>query len=157
MMAERNPNLASTVYRAPDGRWHGRVTVGWRADGRTDRRHVQAKTRAEVVQKVRELERERDAGRVRKPGSSWTVEAWLKHWLDNVAGPGLRTSSYSAYQSAINKHLIPAFGPQRLDRLEPEHLEALYRRMIDAGSKPANAHQVHRTMRAALGEATRRG
>ena len=89
LMAERNPEPTSTVYQAPDGRWHGRVTVGWRDDGRSDRRHVQAKTKAEVVQKVRALERERDAGRLRKPGTSWTVQAWLKHSLENVAGPNL--------------------------------------------------------------------
>jgi integrase len=82
---------------------------------------------------------------------------WLEHWLDNIARSNLRESSYSAYRVAVKKHLVPALGRHRLDRLEPEHLERLYRRMMDRGAKPATAHQVHRTVRAALGEAHRRG
>ncbi|MEY9938141.1 integrase [Streptacidiphilus sp. MAP5-52] len=41
--------------------------------------------------------------------------------------------------------------------MEPEHLESLYRRMQASGSKAATAHQAHRTVRTALGEAVRRG
>ena len=47
-------------------------------------------------------------------------------------------------------------GNLRLDRLEPEHIEAVYRRMADAGARPAIVHQAHRTLRTALGEAERR-
>ncbi|GDY33449.1 hypothetical protein [Gandjariella thermophila] len=89
----RNPNGASSIYQDKHGKWHGRVTVGVRDDGRPDRRHVRGKTKTEVVQKVRELERQRDAGRVKKPGRSWTVEKWLGHWLDNIAGPSVRRST----------------------------------------------------------------
>ncbi len=53
-------------------------------------------------------------------------------------------------------HLIPGIGGHRLNRLQPEHLERLYHRMIANGAKPATAHQVHRTVRTALGEAVRR-
>jgi integrase len=53
--------------------------------------------------------------------------------------------------------LIPGIGAHRLDRLEPEHLERLYSNMIRSGSAPATAHQAHRTVRSALGEAERRG
>lgn len=56
----------------------------------------------------------------------------------------------------MNVHLIPGIGRHRLAKLEPEHLEKLYARMIANGSKPATAHQVHRTIRTALNEALRR-
>ena len=52
---------------------------------------------------------------------------------------------------------MPGLGKHRLDRLEPEHLERLYQRMIADGARPGNAHQVHRTARTAIGEAHRRG
>jgi integrase len=153
----RNPPGASSVYKGKDGYWHGRVTVGQRDDGRTDRRHVSAKTKGEVVTKVRKLEKQRDSGAVPQAGSKWTVARWFEHWLDSIARPSLRESSYNAYRIAVNKHLVPAIGKHRLDRLQPEHLERLYRRMIESGARPATAHQVHRTARAALGEAHRRG
>jgi integrase len=55
-MAGRSGNGESTIYKGADGRWHGYVSVGFTATGKPDRRHVTGKTRAVVVQKVRDLE-----------------------------------------------------------------------------------------------------
>lgn len=156
-MVARNPNLTSTIYKGSDGYWHGRVSVGTKDNGSPDRRHVKSLKKADVVIKVRALEKKRDAGQIQRVGLKWTVESWLEHWLEHIATPDLRPTSATAYRTAIRKHLIPAVGGQRLDRLEPEHLERLYRSMINNGAKPATAHQVHRTIRTALSEAQRRG
>lgn len=153
----RQPNGRSSIYLGKDGKWHGRVTVGIRDDGRTDRRHVERKTRAEVTAAVRELEKQRDAKTVKKPGRAWTVKAWLTHWIDNVAPLAVNDNTMVGYGVAVRKHLIPGLGAHRLDRLKPEHIEAFYATMQANGSKPATAHQVHRTFRTALNEAVRRG
>ena len=152
----RAGNRQSSIYLGKDGHWHGRVTVGRKEDGSEDRRHVMSKSKARVVAKVRALERLRDEARVPKAGRAWTLEKWLLHWLEEIARPNIRDSSYQAYRTAITKHLLPVIGSLRLDRLEPEHIESTYRRMIEAGAKPATVHQVHRTLRTALGEAERR-
>ncbi len=47
----RRPNGASSIYRGSDGDWHGRVTVGAKADGKPDRRHVRGKTEAIVIRR----------------------------------------------------------------------------------------------------------
>lgn len=151
------PNGESTVYLGADGSWHGRVTVGTRDDGRPDRRHVRAKTEPAVRRKVRDLERARETGGVRSVGQRWTVASWLTYWLDNVAAPSVRENTIAGYRVAVTKHLVPGVGAHRLEALQPEHLERLYRRMQDTGSAPATAHQAHRTIRAALNEAVRRG
>jgi integrase len=153
----RAPNMTASVYQGSDGRWHGRVTMGVRDDGKPDRRHVGAKTEAEVWRKVRDLEKDRDAGRVKRPGRAWTVEKWLTHWLDNIAAHNVRPKTYAGYQTAVKRHLIPGIGAHRTDRLQPEHLEKLYAAMRTKKLKPATVHQVHRTLRAAFNEAVRRG
>ncbi|WP_326561684.1 tyrosine-type recombinase/integrase [Micromonospora sp. NBC_01796] len=153
----RKPDGASSIYKGGDGYWHGRVTVGVKNNGRADRRHVQAMTEAEVIRKVRALERERDSGTLRKTGQRWTVEKWLTHWVENIAAPSVRENTLAGYRVAVRKHLIPGVGGHRIDRLEPEHLETLYRQMMKNGSAPATAHQSHRTVRTALNEAVRRG
>jgi integrase len=152
----RTPNGASSIYLGKDGYWHGRVTVGVRDDGSPDRRHVMG-TRADVTRKVRALGKERDGGSVRKAGRTWTVEQWLTHWVENIAAPFVRENTIAGYRVAVNVHLVPGLGKHRLDRLEPEHLEKLYVRMMKNGSAPATAHQAHRTIRTALNEAVRRG
>ncbi|MBV9922177.1 MAG: site-specific integrase [Pseudonocardia sp.] len=153
----REPNGGSTIYKGADGFWHGRVTVGFRDDGKPDRRHVMRKARGDVLKAVRELERQRESGSVRAPGRVWTVGEWLTYWVENIAAQTVRENTLSGYRVAVNVHLIPGIGAHRLDRLEPEHLERLYSKMIRSGSAPATAHQAHRTVRTALGEAERRG
>jgi integrase len=153
----RQPNGRSSIYLGKDGKWHGRVTVGIRDDGKPDRRHVERRTRSEVTYAVRELEKQRDAKTVRKPGKPWTVKTWLTHWIENIAPLGVNENTMVGYGVAVRKHLIPGLGAHRLDRLKPEHIETFYARMQANGSKPATAHQVHRTFRTALNEAVRRG
>lgn len=143
-MASRS-NATSPVYLGQDGYWHGRASVGSKVNRKPDRRHISSSSKAVVMKKVRALEKLRDDSRVPQAGSTWTVERWLQYWLESIARPSLRDSSYWAYRIAIDKHLVPAMGAHRLSRLTPEHLESLCRRMIDAGAKPATAHQVHRT------------
>ncbi len=63
----RAPNGAASIYRGKDGRWHGRVTMGVGEDGRPDRRHVSASDESGVIRKVRQLEKDRDAGRAGGP------------------------------------------------------------------------------------------
>lgn len=154
----RNANGRSSIYYSErDGSWHGWVTVGVKDNGRPDRRHVRGQNKATVTKKVRDLERQRDSGAVRKAGHNWTVAQWLDHWLHVIVAPPVITeNAWSAYEIAVRCHLTPGIGAHRLDRLAPEHLERLYRKMVTAGAKPGYAHQVHRTVRAALNEAVRR-
>jgi integrase len=154
----RNANGRSSIFHSnSDNSWHGYVTVGLKDNGQADRRHVRGKTKADVTAKVRKLERQRDEGTVRKAGQTWTVAQWLTHWLDTIVAPPVITeNAHDAYANAVRVHLIPSIGAHRIDRLEPKHLERLYHAMVKAGAKPGTAHQVHRTIRAALNEAQRR-
>jgi integrase len=157
-MGTRAPNGASSIYRSEDGKWHGRVTMGVRDDGTPDRRHVERRTEGEVIRAVRGLERQRDSGTARKSGRVWTIEQWLSHWVENIAAASVRPTTMVGYRASVYKHLIPGVGAHRLDKLQPEHLEKLYERMVSKkGLKPATAHLAHRTVRVALNEAVRRG
>ncbi|MEU4985989.1 tyrosine-type recombinase/integrase [Streptomyces sp. NPDC021969] len=153
----RQPNGRSSIYKGKDGKWHGRVTVGIRDDGRPDRRHVERKTRAEVTAAVRELEKQRDGGAVRKAGRAWTVEAWLTHWVETIAPLAVNENTMVGYGVAVRRHLIPALGAHRLDKLGPEHIERFYGRMQADGRRAGTIHQIHRTFRTSLNEAVRRG
>src|SRR4051794_23254887 len=101
----RRANGESSVYFGKDGFWHGRVTVGIKDDGRPDRRHVMMKEEADVKRRVRELERDRDKGAVRKAGQRWTVASWLNHWVENIAAPTVVENTADGYRVAIRTHL----------------------------------------------------
>ena len=56
----------------------------------------------------------------------------------------------------ITRHLVPGLGAHRIDKLEPEHIEKLYGRMIRSGLAAGTVHHAHRTLRASLSEAVKR-
>ncbi|MDQ6875801.1 MAG: site-specific integrase [Actinomycetota bacterium] len=156
MSAERNASGESTIYRDHVGRWHGNVSMGVKAGGVRDRRHVSGERRADVVAKVRQLEQRRDEGVLTTTGRT-TVAAWLTHWLDSIAARKVRPSTLDGYGSLIRVRIIPALGHHRLDRLQPEHLERFYAAMTAEGLSGATVLKMHRVMSRAFTVAVQRG
>ena len=153
----RKANGESSIVKGNDGRWHGFVSLGQREHGKADRRHVSAKTRGEVVSKVRELEQKRDAGLAPVAGKPMTVGEWMDHWL-TIAKRSVRVKTYVGYECYVRLHIKPALGHVRLDRLQPEHLEAFYAHLADGkGLSPSMQLQQHRVISRALKVALQRG
>ncbi|MDX2880916.1 tyrosine-type recombinase/integrase [Streptomyces ipomoeae] len=153
----RRANGESAIYFGADGRWHARVPMGYKDDGTPYRRHLTRATRPKLVEAVKELEKQRDAKTLAKPGKPWTVKTWLTHWVETIAPLAVNENTMVGYGVAVRKHLIPALGAHRLDKLRPEHIEHFYGKMQADGRKAGTIHQIHRTFRTALNEAVRRG
>ncbi|MCX5462253.1 tyrosine-type recombinase/integrase [Streptomyces sp. FT1] len=153
----RRANGETAIYFGKDGRWHARVPMGYKDNGEPYRRHITRPDEDALKAEVQRLEKQRDQGTAQQPGKLWTVERWLWHWVENIAKGTVSENTYDGYEVAVRVHLVPGVGKHRIDRLEPEHLESLYRRMRKNGSAAGTAHQAHRTARTALGEAVRRG
>lgn len=158
MSRPRKPveQTTSTLYRGADGHWHARVTMGRRPDGTTERKHVQRRSKAELRDAVRDLERRRDAGTYVWTQDDVTLGQWLEHWLESVLPMTARWKTLSTYRSQMRVHVIPALGPWRLSELRPEHLEEHYRRMHTEGHSTHVIRAVHRVLRSSLNEAVRR-
>lgn len=156
MTERRGAQGRSTIIKRPDGRWHGYVSMGTKGDGTRDRRHVSARTRAEVVVKVRELEGKRDAGSVHAAGKPIKVEEWFTYWVDTIAPARVRPRTLESYRSMIRLHILPRIGQRRLDQLMPEHLEQMYADLLASGRSPATVLRVHRVLHRALKIAVQR-
>lgn len=153
----RKPNGRSSIYASEgDGKWHGWVTMGLKDDGSPDRRHRTGKTEAEVTEKVRKLEAQRDAGKVDRPGRAPNVEGWIRTCLDDIWPRELAPNTIQSYGSDIRNWIIPNLGKHRLDRLQPEHLDKLYTKMYAAGKASSHVLKVHRILSRALTLAVRR-
>lgn len=156
----RQPNRRPKIYQGGDGLWHCYVTVGTKPNGELDRRHRQGVTASEVARKVEELlDQAKRGGGV--PQKIETVGEWLVYWVESVVKPARAWKTYAGYRSLIMRHVIPNIGTWRLDghrrRLEPEHVEAMYSRLRREGLSSSYVLQVHRVLRKALKDATRRG
>lgn len=137
--------------------------TSWKAsiliDGK--RKVVRAKTKAEAIQKRRELYAQKDSGSL-ATGKGYTLSAWLDHWLNNIAD--IRDYTKAGYQFRIKQIIDPTIGKIQLDKLRPEHLETLYASMKDGTHPrvtkplaPAGIRQTHSIIRRALKIANQRG
>jgi integrase len=70
-----------SIYRdEAKGRWYGAVSFGYGPDGHTWRRQkVSGRTRAEVVEKLKQLQAEKDSGV--QPSHAYTVQRAVNDWL----------------------------------------------------------------------------
>lgn len=80
--------------------------------------------------------------------------------------PGKRlvvaTSTWDGYRRKIDRHILPSLGRTALRRVRPEHLEALYDRMLHPTDgrralAPKTVLDVHLIIRGALNDAVRKG
>ncbi len=145
------------IKQGTDGWWHSWITMGTKANGRPDQRHVKRRTRAEVEERVEELLGQRRTGTVTKPGRAQTFQQWLTTWLDVVAPRRCDPTTIYGYRSYLTNWVYPACGRIRLDRLTADHLDAVYTGMQRAGKAESTILKVHRILSRALKVAWQRG
>ena len=154
----RQPNWRSTIYFGKDGYYHGRVRMGVKDDGSEDRRHVMNKDPNRVAEEVRRLERQRDAGTVKKASRHVpTVEEWMRIWLDTIAPRTAQQSTVDEiYRPKVERWIVPGLGKHRIDRLRPEHLDRFYLWLPKQGLSTKTALMIHQILSRALKMAVRR-
>lgn len=149
-MGTRRDNGAGTLTQLASGSWRAQVMVGGR------RQSVTGKTKQETQRKLRDLLHDTDRG-VLPVREKLTTANYLMRWIEDVKARSVRPSMLSDYRNAVVKHAIPAFGLQRLDRLQPADLDRLYSGMLAAGYGPKHVRNVHGVLHAALAHAVRTG
>lgn len=154
----REANGRSTIYQdKKTGRWHGYVTVGRKPNGKPDRRHREAATLTDVTEKVRQLEKERDAGKTLKTNSRTTVAEWLRLWLEIIAPRDAQKRSVDIYRRNIERWIIPFIGGILLKDLSMEDVDALHVRLLRREHLSRSmVHKVHQALSSALNAAVAR-
>jgi integrase len=155
--ARRSHGEGTDIVRGQDGRWHAWVSMGTKLGGKRDRRHVSGRTRLEAAQKLRALQAKRDTGTATEAGRPPTLDAWLQHWLNNIAAHKVRAKTLQGYRGMIGFRISPVLGHHRLDRLQPEHIEAFYAELRAEGLASSTILQCHRILSRALKVAAQRG
>ncbi|MSQ23393.1 MAG: site-specific integrase [Chloroflexi bacterium] len=144
-----------SIHKRADGRWIGRLMVGYLADGQPDRRQVSAMTRAEVQQKLDAIRASVASGRlVDKDVGSTSVATFLDRWVNSIEGT-VRPRTLERYAEVVRLHLSPTIGRHKLADLRPHHLQQLYADKRRGGLAPRTVQYIHATIRRALGMAVR--
>lgn len=140
-----------SIYHRKDGRWCAEPP---HVDGK--RKFLYGKTRAEVARKLNRALEDIERG-LPVPDDRLTVKGWLTHWLEDVARPGVRDSTYRSYKNLVYAHLIEELGRVKLVRLTPPDIERMMARRRAAGQTPANVAKMRTVLRRALTVAMQHG
>lgn len=156
----RKANLDSWISEKPNlaGYYEAKVWMGTKGDGSPDRRHVQRRKLADVRARVKELERQRDAGHAAKSGKPPTVRVMLERHLTTVLpSRGRAPRTIADYWSKCRNDIFPRWGGQRIDRLLPEQVEDGLAEMMTAGHAASHVRKVHAILSSAYAEQVARG
>src|SRR5579863_3371285 len=124
-MAGFRGNGEGSIYqRSADGLWLGVQTIGRDANGRMVRKTVTAKTRADVVRKLRKLQRQLDDG-LPAPDTTLTVAQLLNRWHDDVLRHQVAPSAAFNYKSVADRHIVPSLGSKRVASLTSADIDRL--------------------------------
>jgi integrase len=153
-VTRRGPNEGS-IYQCWDGRWAGTVSIGYE-DGKRVRKHVMGHSRAEVKERMAALLRAHEERRP-IPDQRARLGPFLRRWLDEVARPALRASTYDSYDDILKGHLIPGVGHVALAKLTPADVKSFLNRKLEGGLSPRRVQYIHAVLRSALKTAERWG
>ena len=145
-----------SVYLAASGLWTAAVALPPDPlTGGRRRKVVRAKTKAEVVRRMRAVQLELAAAGDLPTGRAPTLAQWLTRWIDQDVAPTRKPATTADYRSVVRTHIVPAIGSRRLDRLTAADVRALHRAVLAKGVSPTTAAKVHRCLSRALTVAER--
>ncbi len=156
MSGRAGNNEGSLYQRSSDGRWIGAVLYGYDNRGRPLRKTVSAKTRAEAVKKLRELQRNLDKG-LPPPDDRLTVTALFEGWLTQVLPLRVAPATAANYTSLFNTHIKPGLGRKRLARLQPDDVQHFINQKLDDGLSVRTVRHLRGLLVQALDYAVRQG
>ena len=114
-MAKRGSN----IYKRKDGRFEGRVPVGYQENGKIKYKSVYARTLSEVKEKMSEIRSVKQNSSVSK--IKLTVREAAEQWLSS-AKLRVKESSYFNYLNIIKKHILPILGGELMMNLTTNKL-----------------------------------
>jgi integrase len=142
-----------SFFQRKDGMWIGRVELPKSRSGTRRYRYVSSMDRNAAIAKLKKVRKEVDDGTLVATGNT-TLEKWLNRWIEEIHAPrGIRPNTLDDYRGIISRHIIPAIGSKRLDKLTPDHVRDLHK-FIGASRTAEVAHVV---LQKALKDAVREG
>ena len=134
-MARKRKAGDGTVRQRKDGRWEGRIVIGYDDNGYPKTKNVLAKTKKECLEKLQKLKEDCGGLKPEKVRSEMPFGDWLTYWYENHSKPKIRPTTQETYESRIRLHIIPEIGDIPLNKLTQNDLQQFYGRLKKSGRK----------------------
>ena len=135
-MGRKRKNGEGTVRLRKDGRWEGRVVIGYDEKGLPKTKNVLAKTKGECVEKLKALKNTITPPTAAKVKADVSFGDWLDLWYENYSKPAVRPSTQGIYEGYIRLYIRPRLGHIPLNKLTANDLQQLFTWMkTDGGAE----------------------
>jgi integrase len=148
-MGKRANNEGSIYRRKSDGKWVASITLD---NGR--RKVLYGDTKREVTEKLIKVRSEQQQG-ILPTDAKTKLSEYIQNWLESYRRT-VRPNSHQRACEMINLHVLPTLGNLQLDKLTPQHLDRLYKKLLETLS-PTTVQNVHNTLHKALSDAVKQG
>ena len=108
-----------------DGRWEGRVVIGYDEKNLPKTKNVTAKTKAECLERLEKLKAVGSTA-VRKCTPAMTFGEWMDFWYQTYCKNTLKKSTQTTYEERIYKQIIPKIGHHPLNKVTTGTLDRFY-------------------------------
>jgi len=129
------------------------VDLGRGLDGRRQRKYIYTDTERDAISELKKLHARTVGGHV-LTSTTPTVGAYLDAWFA-ANEDGWKPSTRRSYRDAIDRYLVPAFGPVRLEQFTPLMVQRWLTKHKEEHGARRRIELAHATLRSALSEAVR--
>ena len=132
-MAKKRKSGEGTLRKRADGRWEGRVVVGYDENNRAITKSVTAKERYKCLEKLEQLKLECGIANHKTINSNMLFGEWIDFWYQNYCKMQLKPSTQAGYERRIYQHIIPSIGKIPLKSLTQNDLQQFYSDLKKSG------------------------
>ena len=163
-MGKRRNAGEGTIRLRSDGRWEGRVVVGYDENNLPKTKNVLAKTKHECIEKLEKLKEDLGTAVNTECRPTMPFGEWMDFWYQTYCKNTLKEYTQATYEARIYKQIIPKIGRYPLNRITAGTLEKFYaqlkangrlvrRETFGTGLSNSVIRSIHAHCRAALDKA----
>lgn len=124
-MGRKRRNGEGTVRLRKDGRWEGRVVIGYGDRGLPKTKNVLAKTKGECVEKLKALRNSIEMPAPRATRSDMPFGEWLTYWYEKYSKSNVRPNTQHGYERLMETYIRPKLGRIPLNKLTSGDIQQL--------------------------------
>ena len=154
-MAKRRPSGDGMVRKREDGRWEGRIVIGYKENGAPIFHYLSARTQKELLEKLHRCIDEYDGAELTED-CRMTLGEWLEIWLTECAEPSVRPSTFRGYRAYVRDKIAPYLGEKEIRKVTVDDIQNLYRKLKKEGGAEggplsgASVRRIHGVLHQAL-------
>ena len=124
-MGRKRKNGEGTVRLRKDGRWEGRIVIGYDENGLPKTKNVLAKTKGECIEKLKALKSTITPDTPIKLKADMPFGEWLDHWYETYCKPNARPATQKTYEGYIRLYLHPRLGSIPLNKVTTSDIQQM--------------------------------